>query len=454
MIPDKIHPDFAGCWKIFICNQDSTEREYGILKFISESEAQVFQLKKEYHIRNRAIRIVNDSLFFVFENQPFRGKISADKKRISGTTNALMLSLYYDADATLLEEQVKTNVITYRYKHPEVLQDSLTCSGLDKVQINIARIEKLTDKIISGRYNNIHSLLILKNNHLVFEKYFPEKIFAGYPESFYRENFHRTFSVTKAIVSALIGIAIDNKYIESVDDSVFKYFPGYTQYMTNGKEGLQIKHLLSHTSGIKWDEDGDDMALMGSSEDRIQFFLEKSLVDQPGEHFRYCSGGLNVLGEIIENQTGMRLDQFANEMLFAPLGIGSYRWKIEPDDKLQMGSGLCLRSRDMAKFGLLYLNNGKWNGNQVISEQWIKQSTEWIANKKDRFGMGYCWWQRDFIINNRNIHTYFAWGHGDQHIFIFPQLDMIVISTAGNYAKRQGSQVFRILGNYILQASF
>lgn len=294
-----------------------------------------------------------------------------------GTTNTLTLFLYYDADATMLEQQNSTNTVPYRYKKAESFQDGLTCSGLDQFQINISRIEELTDKIISGEYKNIHNLLILKNNQLVYEKYFPEKIFAGYPESFYRDNYHRTYSVTKTVVSALIGIAIDKKYIESVNDPVFKYFPGYPQHMTKDKEGLQIKHLLTHTSGIQWDENGNDMALMGSSKDRIQFFLERSLVDQPGEQFSYCSGGLNVLGEIIEKQTGMRLDQFAYETLFVPLGISNYHWKIEPDGKLQMGSGLCLRSRDMAKIGLLFLNSGKWNENQVISEQWIKQSTEW-----------------------------------------------------------------------------
>jgi len=452
--PDqKIHPDFNGCWKIFIVNQDGTEREYGILKFISESKAQVFQLKREYHIRDRSIRIEGDSLFFVFENQPFRGKINPDKKRITGSTNTLRVSFYYDADATMLEQQNSTNVTPYRYNEPEVRKDGLTCSGLDHAQINISQIEELTSKIISGAYNDIHSLLILKDNQLVYEKYFPEKIFSGYPDSFYRDNYHRTFSVTKAVVSALTGIAIDMKYIESANDPVFKYFPGYTQYINGNKNELQIRHLLTHTVGLQWDEDGDDMSLMGSSKDRIRFFLERPLVHQPGELFSYCSGGLNILGEIIEQQSGMRLDQFAYETLFAPLGISDYRWKIEPDGKLQMGSGLCLRSRDMAKIGLLFLNNGKWNGKQVISKLWIKQSTEWSVNKKARNGMGYCWWQRDFKINDQIIHSYFAWGHGDQHIFIFPEMDMIVVTTAANYDKGQGSRVFKILEDYILQAS-
>jgi len=448
-----IHPDFNGCWKIFIVTEDSTEREYGILKFICESEAQIFQLKPEYHQRDRKVRIKGDSLFFIFENLPFRGKISSDKKMINGTTNTHTLSLYYDADATQREQQNNRNAISFGYKSPEVLQDGLTCSGLNQVRINTAVIEELTNKIISGKYKNIHSLLILKNNQLVYEKYFPEKIFAGYPESFYRDNDHRAFSVTKAVVSALIGIAIDMKYIESVNDPVFKYFPNYTQYMTKDKEGLLIKHLLTHTSGIQWDENSDDMAFMGSSNDRIQFFLERSLVDKPGEHFSYCSGGLNILGEIIEKQTGMKLDQFAYETLFAPLGIFNYHWKIEPDGKLQMGSGLCLRPRDMAKIGLLFQDSGKWNGIQVISEQWIKQSTEWTANKKDLYGMGYCWWQRDFNVNFRKIHSYFAWGHGDQHIFILPALDMIVVSTAGNYNKREDYQMFKIIEDYILPAS-
>jgi CubicO group peptidase (beta-lactamase class C family) len=448
--PQMIHPNFAGCWKIYLVNQDGTEREYGILKFISESEAQVFQLKPEYHLRNRSIRIEGDSLFFVFENLPFRGEISADRKKISGTADKLKVSLYYDADATTLERQNSAKVISYRYKQAESFQDGLACSGLDQLRINIAKIEELTNKIITGEYNEIHSLLILKNNRLVFEKYFPEKIFAGYPESFYRDNYHRIFSVTKVVISALIGIAIDKKYIESVNDPVFKYFPKYTQYMTNGKEGLLIRHLLTHTSGIKWDEEGNDMARMGSSKDRIQYFLGKPLADQPGVQFSYCSGGLNILGEIIEKQTGMRLDQFAHKILFVPLGISMHHWKIEPDGKLEMGGGLCLRSRDMAKIGLLFLNRGTWKGKQVISEQWIEQSTEWSVNKKDRYGMGYCWWQGNFFLNRQKVQSYFAWGHGDQHIFIFPKLNMIIVSTAGNYKKGKGYQMFKVIQDYIL----
>lgn len=449
----KTHPDFNGCWKIFIVNQDGIEREYGILKFISESKAQVFQLKREYHIRDRRIRIEGDSLFLVFENESFRGKISSDKKKITGSTNSRKVSFYYDADATMLDQQIGTDIITYRYQEPEIIKDGLMCSGLDQVQINISKIEELTNEIISGAYNDIHSLLILKDNQLVYEKYFPEKIFAGYPDSFYRDNYHRIFSVTKAMVSALTGIAIEREYIGSVDDPVFEYFPEYTHYMMGDKKELLIRHLLTHTGGLQWDEDGEDMSLMGSSKDRIQFFLERPLVHQPGEQFSYCSGGLNILGEIIEKQSGMRLDQFAYETLFAPLGISEYRWKIEPDGKLQMGSGLLLRSRDLAKIGLLFLNNGTWNGNQVISEQWIKQSTEWSVNKEARYGMGYCWWQRDFKINDQIIHSYFAWGHGDQHIFIFPEMNMIVVTTAANYDKWQGSQVFKVLEDYIFQAT-
>jgi CubicO group peptidase (beta-lactamase class C family) len=175
------------------------------------------------------------------------------------------------------------------------------------------------------------------------------------------------------------------------------------------------------------------------------------MAKKPGEKFVYNSGLSVILGEILKRSVGVPGDKYAEEYLFKPLGITVYDWPTTPDGLLKTGGGLALRSRDMAKFGQLYLKNGKWNGKQIVPEKWVKESTyPHICTTSGSYG--YQWWLRSFSVNDRQIDSFYAIGNAGQFIFIFPELDMIVVSTAQNYDRGWSRRFYEMVSSYILPA--
>ena len=172
------------------------------------------------------------------------------------------------------------------------------------------------------------------------------------------------------------------------------------------------------------------------------------MVDKPGTSGRYCSGGVILLGRIVEKASGMPLLQFAETYLFGPLGFENYKWSFEPDtSSSDTFCQLYLRPRDMAKFGLLYANGGKWGGRQIISQEWVRRS----AGKYSVVGdsdYGYLWWHNWLNVQGDRMDALLATGNGGQKIHIWKGLDMITVMTGGNYNKQ--SPCNRILIDDIL----
>jgi CubicO group peptidase (beta-lactamase class C family) len=244
---------------------------------------------------------------------------------------------------------------------------------------------------------------------------------------------------------------------------MFDYFPDYETFRTAEKEKVTIEFLLSMTSGIEWNE-GDvpltnpdnDLARLIRSSDPIGFILQKPIVTEPGTTYYYKGGDTNLLGEIVKRATGLNADRFSRERLFSKLGITDYYWTYFPlaPDVVYVSGDLYLRPRDMAKFGLLFLDEGVWQGERIISKEWVKQSTrEYISLRGTINGAtayGYQWWINDYMINNQTVHSYSARGWGGQEIIIFPQLNAVVVFTGGNYDTYV--PVDEIIINYILPA--
>ena len=353
----------------------------------------------------------------------------------------------------------------YHYTVPQRTNDGWETAPLQAENVDPVFIWKLMDRIQNRSYRNIHSVLLVKDGKLVLEEYFPGHDSNGKFRPYNRNTIHEMCSVTKSVNSILVGIAIDHHLIGGVDEKVSSLFPEYGDvFADHTRDAIRLKDLLTMSSGLSWDEwtypYGDprnDLTIMWRSNDPVRYVLTKPVVAPPGAKFVYSGGVSFLLGEIVRRHSGMRTDKFAARFLFGPLGIKNYFWWKNPDGAVDAGGGLVLRPRDMAKIGSLFLNGGRWHGQQIVSKQWVEDSTRnyvdarqfhpWI--KAD--GYGYQWWMRTFQVNGQSVSGYHAAGMGGQFIFVFPSLQTIAVFTGWN-DNALGTQPFDMVEKYILPA--
>ena len=172
-----------------------------------------------------------------------------------------------------------------------------------------------------------------------------------------------------------------------------------------------------------------------------------------GRDFSYCTGGVFILSEVIAKTTGLRADHYAEQKIFAPLGIVKRVWVYSPLNIPQTGGGLRLSSSDLLKVAQLYLNGGKWNGQRIINEEWVKESTTPHAEINDHQAYGYLWWLQSFKAGETSYPAFFMSGNGGNKVVGFPTLDMAVVITSTNYNTHgMHEQTDRLLSEYILAA--
>ncbi|MHC4535977.1 MAG: serine hydrolase domain-containing protein [Planctomycetota bacterium] len=361
----------------------------------------------------------------------------------------------------------------YTYRPPENISDGFDVGTLDEVNIDSVLIEEAVDSIYRGKYKEVHSMLIVKDDKLVFEEYFEGHKFNydtvnhhGELVTWDRTMLHRAMSVTKSITSACIGIAIDRALIESVHQSIFDYLPEHQHLNDDGKDKITIEHLLTMTSGLEWNEWAlpysnlkNDVIMVWQVEDPITYILNKLLNGEPGKSFNYSGGNNILLGEIIKNATKMNIDEFSGEYLFGPLGIDPYYWSQFKNGVVEAAGTIEITPRDMAKIGVTFLNRGVWNEKRIISEQWVDKSAtpfpgnNWMNDWDDHYGMrgySYSWWTHRFVKSSRSINMFYAAGWGGQFIMVIPELNTVVVFTGGNYLSFRPP--FEILKKYILPA--
>ncbi len=290
----------------------------------------------------------------------------------------------------------------------------------------------------------LHSLLVIRNGHIVADAYF-------YP--FPRGSKHDVASVTKSFTSTLVGIAIDKGYIKSVKQRVLEFFPERTVANVDAnKKAMTLKDLLTMTSGLACISEPSEVTLsqMRASPDWVQFMLDLPMSDKPGTRFVYNSGGSHLLSAIIRESTGMNALAFAHKHLFGPLGISDVIWPLDPQGVNNHGWGsLKLTPHDMAKLGFLYLNEGRWDGKQVLSPAWVAEATTkhvptpWASHN----GYGYLWWVRS------SGGGYSAVGRGGQRIFVLPDKNMVVVLTSGIGGDAGHTQLERLLRSFLIPAA-
>jgi CubicO group peptidase (beta-lactamase class C family) len=366
--------------------------------------------------------------------------------------------------------------VRYSYQSPENINDGFIVGNLDEVSINSELIVKAVNDINQGKYKEVHSILIFKDDKLVLDEYFDGHKYEwdapkhhGDLVTWNNTMSHHIKSDTKSIISILIGIALDQGFIESVHQSIFDYLPEHQHLNTEGKDKITIEHLLTMTSGLKWNEWGaplssSDNDIVGlwfpPCEDPITCVLERPLINEPGTSFTYNGGGTIVLGEIIKNATKMNIDKFSRKYLFEPLEIDSFNWWNRFENGVfEASGGLEITPRDMVKIGVTFLNNGVWAGKQIISQQWVEKSAVSYHDNKGinipgtdqgNNGYSYSWWINSFSNSGKRINMFYAGGWGGQNIMVFPELNTVVVFTGGNYTSK--TTIFKILEKYVIPA--
>jgi CubicO group peptidase (beta-lactamase class C family) len=268
-------------------------------------------------------------------------------------------------------------------------------------------------------------------------------------------------SVSKSVTSLLVGIAIERKLIAGVDEPVIGFFPEYSGLKTPGWDGITLRHLLTMSSGIKWDENrqwsdpASDEPHLGSESDPVGYVLAKPIAVPPDTIWNYNGGGSDLFGNIIERVSGKSLDDFAREALFAPLGIIDWQWQKYDNGRFSAAAGLRLRPRDAARIGQLVLDHGVWNGRQIVPAAWVAQSVaprfQTIGYFGGLFFYGYQWWLGRTLTQEKEVTWIAAVGLGGQRIFIVPDLELVVMTTSGLYTSpRQSSGPLDIPCNFVI----
>ncbi len=348
---------------------------------------------------------------------------------------------------------------------PVTLDDGWTVASPESVGLDGARLCGIEQRL-KFTDSDVHAVLIACHGKLVFEQYFagldqpwgqPEG-----PHDFDATTRHDMRSASKSIVSLLVGIAIDRRLIAGVNEPVVKFFPEYAALKTAGWDNVTLHHLLTMSSGIQWDETlswtdpKNDEPHLGYEADPVHYVLSKPIAAAPDTAWVYNGGGTDLLGSILERVSGKSLEAFARDYLFKPLDVTDFEWKSYPKNgKIAAAAGLRLRPRDAAKIGQLLLNDGAWNGRQVIPPDWIMQSVIPRFQATGYFGglffYGYQWWMGRSLAEGNEVKWVAAMGWGGQQILVIPDLDIVMMTTSGLFGRpKEGMAALDILANSVI----
>jgi CubicO group peptidase (beta-lactamase class C family) len=300
-------------------------------------------------------------------------------------------------------------------KNLEAVNQDLTAHYFDTDLLN----EALED---ANNISDLYSLLIGRNGDLIIENYYNGQ---G-PDSL-----HDVRSVTKSITSILVGIAIDKGYISNTNQLMYTFFGSLVDSIGRDKLKISIDHLLTMSGGFEWVPFGDwsEYNNWRNATDQINYILNKPIISAPGEVFNYNDAASHLLSVIVQEAVGIDLLEFAQQYLFNPLDIPPRPW-ITDNRGYPLGCvALFLTSKDMYKIGKMFLQNGIFNGNRIVSEKWIQKSTQVQISTGGviPFGVnyGYLWW----IDYTNGIKFYMAMGYGGQFIVLAPEKNLIVVAT-------------------------
>jgi CubicO group peptidase (beta-lactamase class C family) len=322
----------------------------------------------------------------------------------------------------------------YSYHAPDDMHDGIAVGDIARSDLGVGVANDLVRSILDGTYKDVHSVLLYQHGKLVLEEYF-----YGYSV----ERQHQLRSATKSVVSTLAGIAIDRGAITEVDERVLPVM-SYASYdhPDPRKAAMTLGDFLSMSSGLDCDDYSSTSpgreTVIDEKPDWVKATLDLPMINDPGTAGYYCSGGVAVVGRMVENAVHMKLPEFAQANLFGPLGIAraDWTWNYDLTNADKEYSQIHLRPRDMLKLGILFADGGLWHGRRIISESWVRTSVaehSHVAN----VSYGYFWWRHAFDVKtasgSQQVVVAAAQGNGGQKIFILPQYDLVAVFTAGGY---------------------
>jgi CubicO group peptidase (beta-lactamase class C family) len=348
---------------------------------------------------------------------------------------------------------------------PAELPDGWATASPAAVGLDGDRLGAVVDWLDRLPGANLHSLLVARRGALAFEHYRKGTDEGGrdWPPDAQDGGAvkHALRSATKSMTGLLAGIALARKHIQDLDAPVLEWFPEYADLRTPEKARVTVRHLLTMSAGLEWDENVPIIdprhgeMRMWRTDDHLRVALEPPMVAAPGELWNYSGGCSELIGAILRKTTGQPLDAFARDTLFAPLGIDDVAWVQHADGSPSASGGLHLRSRDLAKIGQVVAARGQWNGRAIVPTRWIEESIAPQIGAGDRlFFYGYHWWLGRSLIDRQEVTWAAAIGFGGQRLFVVPSRDLVVVITAGHYA--DGMQAWLplvILNRFVLPAA-
>ncbi len=335
--------------------------------------------------------------------------------------------------------------------------------------MNSGPIDSLVAEIEEGIFGQVDAMMIIRNGYVVANERFEQDydaLSANYDTTNHQYNYyhpdwhpylngsdlHSLQSVTKSVMSAALGIAIDKGYIESASQFVYPFFKSFEPYPEDARrDTTRLEDFLTMRSGIEWKTDttyesGEHSTnLLEASDAWVPFVLSQPMDTIPGVAYEYNDGVSVLLGEVVRQATGTRLDEWADEHLFTPIGIDDFHWKITPAGEVDSEGGLYLATEDLARIGYLFLRDGMWNGEQIISRKWVEESTQRIVSGPPNAtgfstGYGYQWWTPSW--EEYPVHVIQGNGYGGQFLYVVPELDLVVVFNGWNlYGNAQKSTV-------------
>lgn len=337
--------------------------------------------------------------------------------------------------------------------------------------LDAAVLEGLDAEFEAGRHGFVDSMLVIRNGRLVYEKFYAQDYdapFKAQPKqqpgqyNYYHPDWHPYYqrgplhtmqSVSKSVTATLIGIAIGEGKIAGPHVPVAPYFDDYPLADADPRRAAMTLHdLLTMTAGIEWDEDTlpytdprNSCAVMEASDDWTGYVLSLPMAAEPGSTYVYSSGVTVLLDHILFRATGEHALAYAEQRLFAPLGITEYYWKQTPAGETDSEGGLYLKARDLAKIGYLYARDGIWDGRRILPQGWVAQATtDLVSSGYGEWRYGYQWWLLPHGDAGR--HAWAALGYGGQRLLVLPEYDLVAVFTGWNIYETPALDV-----NYVLE---
>ena len=343
----------------------------------------------------------------------------------------------------------------YAYKTPEQDDDGWLIGDLDVLSAESKTVLfEGIDELRRGEYPEVHSVVIMHDKKLLLEHYFPGNTSNGVLTNWDRFTKHEIQSVSKSFRSMLTGIAIEKGFISGVDVPVFSFFPEHANLNDEAtKDDITLEHFLTMSAGFAWDEwsfpfsdNRNNLGVMYSmpSSQWVPYVLGLPMQNAPGSTFAYSTGTSLMLSNIITKAVNGNMTGFTKQ----------YYSDLVEGTPTNNPNGATMTPREMAKLGYIYLYDGKWKDNQVISTDWINKSIQvrFPQAHPSAGGYGYQWWLRTFRTTNNLYNSFYASGNGGQFIVVNKELDLVVVFTGGNFGSIQMEAVLGWMEDHVLSA--